>query len=178
MIIHAEKEHSDFEGTIIDLETVGNFEREFSDSRQYRGITPVIFGYITSSDLLMYAAKSMQTIPRLQEEIKAILSTLPRPLYAFNIAFEKGVLYHFVAEKLDFLELNSKFREKKERVVEELGLDTYDDPFHGDGYACSKAWQAGRVLSAMAHNRACLLKERDILKKRGFRDPDPLELRI
>jgi len=28
---------------------------------------------------------------------------------------------------------------------------------------------------AIAHNRACLLKERDILIKRGFRKPDELK---
>jgi len=38
------------------------------------------------------------------------------------------------------------------------------------------AWQAGEFDKAVAHNRACLMKERDILLKRGYRKPDGLPL--
>jgi len=38
-----------------------------------------------------------------------------------------------------------------------------------------QAWQDEEFDKAMAHNRACLLKEKDILLKRGFRKPDELK---
>lgn len=37
------------------------------------------------------------------------------------------------------------------------------------------AWDNGGYNEVIAHNRACLLKERDILLKRGYREPDILE---
>jgi len=43
--IYSEKVKSDFEGTIIDIETIGYF-MELNDSRRYSKITPVIFGFI------------------------------------------------------------------------------------------------------------------------------------
>ena len=56
-----------------------------------------------------------------------------------------------------------------------LGISNYDDPFYDNGYLCKIAWENGEFDRAMAHNRACLLKERDILIKRGFRKPDELK---
>jgi hypothetical protein len=38
------------------------------------------------------------------------------------------------------------------------------------------AWQNGEFDKAIAHNRACLMKERDILLRRGYRKPDGLAL--
>ncbi len=42
------------------------------------------------------------------------------------------------------------------------------------GLQCSEAWKRGDVDKAVAHNRSCLLKERDILLERGHRTPDTL----
>ncbi|MBW3004246.1 hypothetical protein KY310_00225 [Candidatus Woesearchaeota archaeon] len=192
ILAYTEETKSDFEGTIIDLETVGEFDRSFSDSREYRGITPVILGLITRDYLLIFAEKPPLEIPdwlkgkieerkpfeAIKKEIKFELRRFERPFYAFNARFEKGVLYHFIGEEIEFLELNERQFENKERLVKAMGIDTYDDPFQGNGLACSQAYQAGDVIAAMMHNRACLLKERDILLRRGHREADPLECRL
>ena len=38
----------------------------------------------------------------------------------------------------------------------------------------SIAWEEGEFEQAIAHNRACLLKERDILLLTGAREPDEM----
>ncbi len=43
---HSENVGSNFDGTIIDIETIGSFERNYNDSRYYQNIIPVIFGFI------------------------------------------------------------------------------------------------------------------------------------
>jgi hypothetical protein len=43
------------------------------------------------------------------------------------------------------------------------------------GLQCSEAWKVGQFDKAIAHNRACLLKERDILIKRGCIKPNELK---
>ena len=48
IIEHHEKVISNFEGTIIDIETIGEFNRLYKhDSRQYKEIVQVILGYMT-----------------------------------------------------------------------------------------------------------------------------------
>ncbi|NKQ39887.1 MAG: hypothetical protein HF967_10615 [Methanosarcinales archaeon] len=57
-----------------------------------------------------------------------------------------------------------------------MKISKYNDPFNGNGKLCMHAWLRGDIKNAIAHNRACLLKEKDILLKRGFREPDNLKL--
>lgn len=47
---HSEEIISDLEGTIIDLETIGYFDDRYEDSRRYRKIVPIIFGFINRGD--------------------------------------------------------------------------------------------------------------------------------
>ena len=166
---------SKFKGTIIDIETIGNFSRKFSDSRQYKNIIPVIFGYITHNKLSILYSENKTSIPTLQKEIKNIISSLERPLYAFNSGFEMGSLYHNLRQRTIFEgELNKEKYEAKRSAVQLLNIPQYDDPFFDNGLLCMQAWEIGKIKEAVAHNRSCLLKERDILLKRGFRKPDPL----
>ncbi|MBI4980604.1 hypothetical protein HZC30_03565 [Candidatus Woesearchaeota archaeon] len=174
MIIHEEKIDSNFEGTIIDLETIGFFN-EYPDSRRYKDITPVLFGFIDNRKLKILCAKKQNSINALREKIKEILPTLKRPFHAFQSDFERGTLFHFMGTPVEFdSELNRKRFEKKERVVQALNISQHGDPFNGDGFSCMKAWLDGNVDKAIKHNRSCLLKERDILKLRGNRKPDKL----
>ncbi|GAI89986.1 unnamed protein product, partial [marine sediment metagenome] len=46
IIEHKEEISSDFEGAIIDIETWGEFNDRYNDSRRYKGIQLVIFGFI------------------------------------------------------------------------------------------------------------------------------------
>ena len=73
------------------------------------------------------------------------------------------------------IELNSEKFEAKRNVVQFLKIPSYEDPFSDNGLLCSQAWLDGYIDRAITHNRSCLLKERDVLLKRGFRKPDELK---
>jgi hypothetical protein len=167
---------SDFEGTIIDTETIGEFLNQYPDSRQYKDIQLVIFGFINRHGLHISCAKGIEAISELKEKIEDIIGGLEKPFYAFNSQFERGVLFYELGREIDFdRELQKEKYESKARAVRDLDIPNYDDPFHDRGLWCMNAWHNGEFDKAIAHNRACLLKERDILIKRGFRKPDELK---
>lgn len=168
---------SEFEGTIIDLETIGDFDNRFSDSRNCKNITPVIFGFINNKGIKIICAKNKDSIEKLKLEIINHIDVLEKPFHAFNTNFERAVLFHNLLKPIEFeREINKEKFEKKEYVVQALTIPNYDDPFWGDGRACMNSWLRGDINKAILHNRGCLLKERDILLKRGFRKPDELRL--
>ncbi|MBN1644172.1 MAG: hypothetical protein JW856_05080, partial [Dehalococcoidales bacterium] len=73
-------------------------------------------------------------------------------------------------------ELQREKYKSKANAVKELGIINHGDPFNDKGILCMYAWQNGKFEEAVAHNRACLLKERDILLRRGYRNPNGLAL--
>jgi hypothetical protein len=175
--IHTEEMASGFEGTIIDLETIGDFADGYDDSRRYREILPVIFGYIDRDGVRILCAGDRDSISELGTEIVKMLDSLKRPFYAFNADFERGVLFHRTGKEVPFEgELNRERFESKKGAVQSLGISDYGDPCNGNGWLCSQEWLKGRIEHAILHNRSCLLKERDILLKRGFRKPEELRL--
>jgi len=175
VLVYDEKVESDFDGTIIDIETIGNFKNIFPDSRRYSNIQPVAFGCINNHRLSIYCAKGMESIEKLKEKISFLIDTLQRPFYAFNSEFEMGVFFHSLNKKVRFeRELNEERYESKKSVVSLLNISQYGDPFKDNGKLCMIAWLKGQIELAIAHNRSCLLKERDILLKRGFRKSEEL----
>ena len=175
IIEHKEDINSDFEGTIIDIETVGEFLNQYPDSRRYKAIRLVIFGFINKDALHILCAKGLEALNELRERTEKIIDSLERPFYAFNTDFERGVLFYELGKEIDFDGELQEDRESKANARSYLGILNYDDPFYDYGYLCMKAWENGEFDRAIAHNRACLLKERDILIKRGFRKPDELK---
>jgi len=176
LIEHTEDISSDFEGTIIDIETIGDFRNRYYDSRRYMHIQLVIFGFIHRHSLHILCAKGIEAISELNEKTQKLIELLQRPFYAFNCEFESSVLFHALGKEIDFYgELNEEKYEPKAYAVRELDISNYDDPFYDKGILCMAAWENGEFDKAIAHNRACLLKERDILLQRGFRKPDALE---
>ncbi len=175
--IYEEVENSDFEGTIIDIETIGDFDSSYRDSREYRYLLPVIFGYITNDGLKIYYVEKKKEIGDLKQKIICVLPRLKKPFYAFNCEFEVCVLFHSCEQNVRFNnELNQEKFEGKGEVVKFLGIDSYNDPFNDYGKLCAEAWLRGEIEKCIRHNRSCLLKERDILLKRGFRKPDDFTL--
>lgn len=171
------KTHSNFKGTIIDIETIGEFDRSYGNSRQYAFMLQVIFGYIDQDHLKIYCANDQSGISELVALTREIIGSLERPFYAFNSEFETGVLFHHAGLEVEFDgELNSKKYESKKEVVGQLNIPNYDDPFFDAGKLCMQAWNNGEFDKAIAHNRACLLKERDILLIRQYRKPSHLTL--
>ncbi len=175
VIEHKENINSDFKGTIIDIETIGDFHNQYSDSRRYKDIQLVIFGFINRHTLHIFCADGEKSISELKEKTEGIIDSLERPFYAFNSEFERGVLFYELGKEIDFDGELQETRESKVKAVRELGIPNYDDPFYGKGLWCMNAWYNGEFGAAIAHNRACLLKERDILLKRGFRGTDELK---
>ena len=175
IIEHKEDIPSDFDGTIIDIETIGEFDNRYPDSRRYKDIQLVIFGFINRHALHIFYAKGTEAIDELKEKTGKIIDSLERPFYAFNSEFERGVLFYELGKEIDFDRELQKYRyEPKSDAVRSLGIPNYDDPFYDNGLLCMEAWEKGEFVKAIAHNRACLLKERDILLKRGCRTPNEL----
>jgi len=173
--IYSEEIQSAFEGTIIDLETIGELKSDEEGCGRYRGITPVIFGFIHKDGLEIHCATDEYSIPELRETVRRLLPQLKRPFYAFNAMFESSVLSHFLGQSVRIDgELNRERFEAKRYAVKSLGIPNYEDPFYDSGRACMGAWLRGDIENAVLHNRSCLLKERDILLRRGFREPDAL----
>lgn len=179
IITHNEKVSSNFRGTIIDLETIGDFSRQFADndSRQYRTLKPAILGYITKNELNILCAKGEDAIDELIERSVEIVPSLKAPLFAFQSRFERGVFHHSCGMQIEFDgELNKEIFEWKGNACTELDIPNYGDPFNNVGRECNLAWERGDYEKAIKHNRSCLLKERDILLKRTYREPDELKL--
>ena len=171
---------SDFVGTVIDIETIGSFNERYrntGDSREYHGIQQVIFGLITSQYLQILYITRPDEITELNDRVCGMIDGLERPFYAFNTSFEQNVLSHQLGKRIVFeCELQREKYESKFNAVRELKIDNHGDPFNDKGIMCMYAWQKGEFDKAIAHNRACLLKERDILLKRGYRKPNGLAL--
>ena len=175
IIEHTEEIASDFEGTIIDIETIGDFRNQYFDSRRYMGIQPVIFGYIDKRALQILCARGLAAINELNRRTERLITALQRPFYAFNTGFERGVLYYTLGRQICFDGELQEASESKAKARTCLDIPNYDDPFYDNGYQCKTAWENAEFDRAIAHNRACLLKEKDILLKRGFSRPEALE---
>lgn len=176
--VYSEKNDLSFDGTIIDLETIGNFCKYY-DSMEYKKLEMTIFGYINKHELKIFCAKGKEAISELKEKSAKIITKLAKPFVAYNCCFEMGVLYHSCGIKIEFDGELMKEKvagvkwENKREACAELDVSNYGDPFNGFGNQCSSAWLNGNYEDAIKHNRSCLLSERDILLKRGYRKPDP-----
>ena len=177
-IQHEEAVEADFKGTIIDIETVGEFgEASYCQDKEdylarYRNIRITAVGILAGGKLQIFAAKGVEHLADFQRSAIMFMSKATGPLHAFNKAFEEGCYYwNSGREILDIdRDIQMTRREKKEAVVRNLGLPGYDDPFNGEGRLCVRAFQSGKVEDIIKHNRACLLKEYGILNKRGARE--------
>lgn len=190
MIEYHEDKDLNFIGTIIDIETTGNYCKEYKirdariprDSREYKNLRMVIFGYMNKQGLHIYCATGDNRTLELEETTKRLLTGIvnERPLYAFNCHQEMSVFYHHLNLEISFdKELQSEEFEKKEAALVSLGiLDSYGDPFHNErkpGYSCMIAWERDYFEKAIQHNRACLLKEHELMMKGRGVKPIPLD---
>ena len=152
-------------GTIIDLESIGGFDRAYTswDPRQYAYISPTIFGYITGETLVQHCAEGEEQIQDVVEIMKYTLPELEKPFYALNCSFERCIIANTCGQTHTFRDVReNKYHGSKWAIRQRLGIPTYDDPFHGDGLRCIHEWHRGNYHDCLRHNRACLLIERDI----------------
>ena len=82
------------EGTIIDLETIGPLHDDFKGTKRYKEVKPYLFGYLTGNMIVQKYVEKSDHIPGLLEFIKETnFVDFPKPLYAFFVEFESGVIY-------------------------------------------------------------------------------------
>ena len=165
VLVHQELNHKFHDGTIIDFETIGTFDRRYRDHRTLFDIYPVTCGTLHDEGLVIYYIDQEEEIAELLRLIDAKLGQLPEPFWAFNKAFEQGIIFNHLKKHVKIWELNAWKYEKKEKAVRALGIPNFDDPFHGDGRKVVEAWPT-RVADCVKHNRACLLKEKSLWKCR------------
>lgn len=170
-----------FEGTIIDIEAIGKFDYyilDITDSRRCRHVKPVMMGHISGGHLQIAYIEDVRDLSLFLDYLKSkAFLDMPRPYYGFNCDFERSVLYHSCNLKIIFdFELNIEKFEGKARARKALKIPNYNDPFNDLGHLFPKAWLERRIEECLKHNRACLLKERDILSRRGCREPEELKL--
>ena len=167
-MIHLYEDIANFpiKGTIIDFETIGKFNNEFQDYRQYIEIEPIMFGTLEGDKIKIHYIESTEYLEDFMELIRDKLAELQEPFWAFNKAFEQGVVYNCLDITLDFKELQKKKYEAKRQAVRKLNIPNFNDPFHDRGALAMKAWEEGNIEDCVKHNRACLLKEAMIWKYR------------
>ena len=164
------------EGTIIDLETIGPLHDSLKGTKRYKEVKPYLFGYLTGNMIVQKYVEKSDHIPALLEFIKETNFTdFPKPLYAFFVEFETGVIYCSTGKKLLFDRELKMGRGSKEELVKKFGISNYDDPFPGQGIRLIQEFKNGNIEDCLRHNRACLLKERDILNRRGYADPPRID---
>lgn len=159
------------EGTIVDLETIGPIHDERSGTEKYEQVRPYLLGTLTAKGISQIYATSTNAFPSLFEFMATqwIPNFLSNPLYAYNTGFEYGVIWsstRVFVEGFREIKVDSL---GKEAAVKKYKLDAYDDPFPGAGIRCMEEFQRGNIEPCLAHNRACLLKERDLLLLRGYK---------
>jgi hypothetical protein len=178
--LHEKQEGLNYQGTIIDIETIGDYTPNVYpkyDSREFNKIKCVIFGYINKSGVHVHCAEGIKDISNLEDTVKLLVKGLTnlRPLYALNCHHEMGVLFHHMGIELIFdKELQAKDYESKESALVTMSIDgkCFKDPFQGTakpGLECKIAWENDQYEMSLRHNRACLLKEQALmLKGRGI----------
>jgi len=149
------------EGTIIDFETIGTFDKRYLDHRALYDIHPIIFGFITHNGMHIHYVTDEEDTQELCQCIEEGLDRLPRPLFAFNKSFEQGVIYNRLQKHVKFWELNAWKFESKRTAEKVLGIPNFDDPFNGNGRLVVENFPHN-INDCVKHNRACLLKEREI----------------
>ena len=172
-----------FEGTIIDIETIGEF-LDCDSLGRYKQIKPVAIGFLDRNELdILYVTSEIDgDFDALRSTLQTKLHKVDRPFYAFNAEFEMGVLYWFLGKTVFFdrdlmLKANTPggrtVWESKRYLVKELAIPSFDDPFWDMGYKVPEAWKKFQntnnwkfLMEIIRHNRACLLKEYSILRKR------------
>jgi len=171
------------DGTIIDIETIGEFCEGFGVER-YKQVRPITAGFLCDStiEILYITGEAANDFRRLKNAVESKLVRVKRPFYAFNAEFEMGVLHWFLGRSVKFdrdlmlktvTACGNQVWESKRVLVKCLGIQNFDDPFWDLGYKVPDSWQRYQATGdkkfledIVLHNRACLLKEHAILNTR------------
>lgn len=176
---YVEKRETDFDGTIVDIETIGDFRKVAYPPNQdqdyilrYKDMKITTVGIYGGNEIQIYIAKEMNHLDQFQIKAIRIMEHVKRPTYAFNKSFEEGCYYwnsNCTLLDVDY-DLQIFVGESKKSLVSKLNINNYDDPFFDDGGKCVDAFLLGNLQDIIRHNRSCLLKEHQILIIRGAKE--------
>ena len=122
------------EGTIIDLETIGPLHDSLKGTKRYKEVKPYLFGYLAGNMIVQKYVEESDHIPALLDFIRETnFVDFQKPLYAFFVEFETGVIYCSTGKRLLFDRELKKGKGSKEELVKKFGISNYDDPFPGHG---------------------------------------------
>lgn len=187
-----------FKGTIIDFETFGPIDNNFSDIRAYKNVKPTVLGFFDGKQIKQIFLLT-KNFNKISKEIIPNFNKFQPPFYGFNVKFEVGITFWQtnILRNFDY-ELQNKnvgmYGEKKEVVFQNLisrnnhndFLDIFEDPYNGEGYMAIKEWdkfienpEANKhfIERIIKHNKACLLKEWYILSCRKPFAPEKIEIK-
>lgn len=163
------------QGTIIDIETTGEFDEKYDppDLRRFGDIKPTLFGYLVDDVIVQHCAESIDDIQDLVDYMTYTIPLLQQPFFALYTPFERHLLSKYCGLDPVITDVRGKIYMGKWKLREVLEIPTYNDPFDGDGNKCRLAWDKGDFESCLIHNQACLQIERDILEVIRY-EPDRL----
>jgi len=174
-------EHKTFEGAVIDLETdERNFSDELQGADRYKNHCAVCCGILDKNKVEIIAKTCNASNELFVQAVDEKVRGTNHPYYAFNVGCDMALLTKLLGREIQFdRELQNEYESKRE-VVQNLRIPNFDDPFNGLGYLAAKEWtkhletrETDRVKRVIAHNLACVLKEYNILIRRGYRRIEP-----
>lgn len=167
-----------FKGGVIDLETNEKaFLDELRGADRYENHSAVCVGILDKSKVEIIAktwdASDELFIQIIDDKVKRT----SHPFYAYNVGCDMALLSKLLGREIRFeRELKIDYRGKR-KVVRNLGIPNFDDPFNGAGILAAREWtrhlethEIDCVERIFAHNLACVLKEYCILAHRGYKE--------
>ena len=123
MIEKSESLKKGINGTIVDIETIGEFDRQYPsyDLMHYSDLKPTIFGFLTENSLVQFCAEGPDEIAQLIQIIGDTMPKLSEPYYALNCYFERGVLFHVCNLEPEFIDVRGDIKGRKWDIRENLG---------------------------------------------------------
>ena len=174
-------EYTTFKGAVIDLETdERNFLDECHGADRYKNHCAVCCGILDKNTVEIIAKTCNASDELFVQAVDEKLRRTNHPYYAFNVGCDMALLTKLLGREIRFdRELQNEY-ESKRYVVQNLRIPNFDDPFNGWGYLAAKEWtkhletrETDCVKRIIAHNLACVLKEYNILMRRGYRGIEP-----
>jgi len=159
-------------GSLIDFETTGLLKDKEHEI--------VGFGYIVANRLIILGRRSKEKGPY-YSEIRRVIKKLPKPFYAYNVGFERGILgieLGISSETSRFIDLQTPWRSEadakglkwpkldelipeQEEHFEGIRIGGKDIPGLWKAYLSSDSENLLRMI--MQHNLADLLRETILL---------------
>lgn len=174
-------EYETFEGAVIDLETdERNFLDELHGADRYKNHCAVCCGILDKNKVEIIAKTCNASDELFVQAVDEKLGETSHPYYAFNVGCDMALLSNLLGREIRFdRELQYEY-ERKRDVVQNFRIPNFDDPFNGLGYLAAREWtkhletrETPCVKRIIAHNLACVLKEYNILMRRGYREIEP-----